>query len=135
MTTNNERQWHLFNADGQTLGRLSTEIATLLRGKNKVDFMNMKDGGDYVVVINAEKIVLTGKKEDQKRYYRHTGYIGNLKTTTVPEIRKKNPGFIIEHAVLGMLPKNKLRPEFMKRLKIYKGGTHPHQNVKFANQE
>ena len=135
MIANNERKWFIFDAENKVLGRLSTEIATLLRGKNKVDFMNHKDGGDYVVVINAEKVVLTGHKEDQKRYYKHTSYIGNLKTKTVPELRAKNPEFIIEHSVLGMLPKNKLQDEFMKRLKIYKGNSHPHQNIKFANQE
>lgn len=134
MTLNNSK-WHIFDANNQILGRLSTQIADLLRGKGKTTFLNRNDNGDFVVVINAEKIVLTGKKEEQKRYYKHTGYIGNLKTVTVPEMREKKPEEIIRHAVMGMLPKNKLRDNFIKRLKIYKGESHPHQNAKFVNQE
>lgn len=136
MAINNEnRQWYLFDANEKVLGRLATQIATLLRGKDKTSFVKNLDQGDYVVVINAEKIVLTGRKEDQKRYYKHTGYIGNLKTSTVPELREKNPEFIISHAVTGMLPDNKLRKEFLSRLKVYRGNKHPHVNIKFVNQD
>lgn len=134
--TNNEnqnRKWYLWNAEGQVLGRLSTQIADTLRGKKKTSFEKNKDVGDYVVIINANKIVLTGNKEEQKRYYKHTGYLGNLKTTTVPELRASKPEKIIEHAVGGMLPKNKLKDVFMGRLKIYSGKDHPHVNVKFEN--
>jgi len=133
MKQNNERQWYFYDAKNQILGRLATQIADNLRCKKNPSFTNNVDSGDYVVVVNAEKIVLTGNKEDQKRYYRHTGYIGNLKTFTVPELRKNNPEEIIKKAVYGMLPSNKLRDDFMARLKIYAGPKHPHQNIKFAN--
>jgi large subunit ribosomal protein L13 len=129
-----EKEWYLFDAKGKVLGRLSTEIATLLRGKSKPGFLPNVDNGDHVVVINANKVVLTGKKEEQKRYYKHTGYLGNLKTYTVPELREDNPEEIINHSVRGMLPKNKLADLFMGRLNVYAGDTHPHQNVKFKNQ-
>jgi len=136
MTTDNQnRKWYIFDAKDEILGRLSTKTADLLRGKKKVSFANNIDEGDYVVIVNAEKIILTGKKEEQKRYYKHTGYIGNLKTKTVPELRVKNPGKIIENSVYGMLPKNKLRDQFMKRLKVYAGKEHPHKNIKFINQD
>lgn len=132
---NSKKVWYIFDAKGAILGRLSTQIADILRGKLKPTFVNHQDTGDFVVVINAEKIVLSGKKEEQKRYYKHTGYIGNLKTHTVPELRAKHPEKILENAVYGMLPKNKLRDPFMKRLKVYVGKEHPHQNIKFVNQE
>ena len=132
--TNEQRKWHLIDASEAILGRTATQIADLLRGKKKTSFAMNLDCGDYVVVINAEKVKLTGKKEEQKRYYKHTGYIGNLKTKTVPELREKTPDKIIYNAVYGMLPGNKLRDEFLSRLKIYKGSKHPHQNVKFTNR-
>jgi large subunit ribosomal protein L13 len=137
MTTKTQinREWYIFDAKDKILGRLSTEVADLLRGKKKVDFDNAVDSGDCVVIINAEKIVLTGKKEESKRYYKHTGYIGNLKTTTVPELRESKPEQILKHAIYGMLPKNTLRDKKIKRLKIYAGTTHPHQNVKFVNSK
>lgn len=128
-----QRNWHLFDASKFVLGRLSTETANLLRGKLKTDFANNKDVGDYVVIVNAEKINLTGKKEEQKRYYKHTGYIGNLKTKTYLEMKKSKPEEIIKHAVAGMLPKNKLRDQFLLRLKVYAGPSHPHVNIKFIN--
>lgn len=128
-----EKDWYLFDAKDKVLGRLATEIATLLRGKNKPGFLPNVDNGDHVVVLNSNKVVLTGKKEEQKRYYKHTGYLGNLKTYTVPELREKHPEEIIKHAVRGMLPKNKLADIFMNRLDIYSEDTHPHQNVKFKN--
>jgi len=136
MTTNspkNDKKWYLFDAKDIVLGRLATEAADLLRGKKKVEFMSNIDCGDYVVVINAENVILTGRKEEQKRYYKHTGYIGNLKTQTVPLLRKNNPEKIIEHAIEGMLPKNKLQKQFLSRLKVYAGGKHPHVNISFEN--
>lgn len=129
------KSWYLFDAKDYVLGRLSTEIANILRGKNKIEFANNSDCGDFVVILNAGKIMLTGNKETQKRYYKHTGYIGNLKTKTVTELRESKPENIIKNSVYGMLPKNKLRDNFMSRLKVYSGTTHPHQNVKFVNQE
>ena len=129
------REWYFFDAKDRVLGRLSTQVADILRGKLKVDFDNAVDSGDCVVIVNAEKIKLSGNKEEAKRYYKHTGYIGNLKTTTVPEMRKTKPAFILKHAIYGMLPKNTLRDQKIKRLKIYAGTTHPHLNVKFINIE
>jgi len=131
---NQDRKWYLINAEDAILGRISTEIADILRGKKKTSFANNADNGDYVVVINAKKVKLTGNKENAKRYYKHTGYIGNMKTTTVPELREKKPEQILIHSVEGMLPKNKLQKEFLKRLKIYPGSEHPHQNIKFVNK-
>jgi large subunit ribosomal protein L13 len=128
------RDWYIFDAEDLVLGRLSTEIADLLRGKKKISFRNNLDVGDFVVVINAEKIVLTGKKEEQKNYYHHTGYIGNLKTVSLSELREKHPEEIIKRAVSGMLPKNKLKKDFLQRLKVYAGKNHPHQNAKFVNE-
>jgi len=134
MQNNTEnRDWYLFDAEGATLGRLATQIADLLRGKGKIDFANYLDCGDYVVVINAGKVVMTGHKEEQKRYYRHSGYLGNLKTMTVADLREKNPTEILRHAVAGMLPLNKLRDGFMSRFKIYATAEHPHANIKFKN--
>ena len=132
---NENRNWYIFDAKDQILGRLSTQIADLLRGKKKTNFAPNADNGDYVVVVNAEKVVLSGHKEEQKRYYRHTGYLGNLKTFTVPELRKDKPEEILLHSVKGMLPKNKLNDLFMARLKVYAGSKHPHVNIKFKNQE
>lgn len=128
-------KWYIFDAKDEVLGRLATKSANILRGKLKTEFANNLDCGDFVVVINAEKIKLTGKKEEQKRYYHHTGYIGNLKTTTLKELREDKPEDIIKKAVYGMLPKNTLRDKFMARLKVYKGSTHPHLNAKFENIE
>ena len=133
--TQQNREWYIFDAKEKILGRLSTEVADILRGKKKVDFDKAVDSGDCVVIINAEKIVLTGNKEESKRYYKHTGYIGNLKTFTVPELRKTKPEQILKHAIYGMLPKNTLRDQKIKRLKIYAGTTHPHQNIKFINSK
>jgi large subunit ribosomal protein L13 len=128
---NSNRDWYLIDAKGIALGRTATSVANLLRGKNKVNFMPNMDQGDFVVVINADKFVLTGKKEEQKRYYKVTGYLGNMKTTTVPEMMKSKPGEIMKIAVLGMLPKNKLQDKFIGRLKVYSSDEHPHQNIKF----
>lgn len=131
---NENRNWYLFDAKDQVLGRLSTEVANTLRGKRKVAFRANLDNGDYAVVVNAEKIVLTGSKEEDKRYYRHTGYLGHLRVTTLKEMRQVNPEEIIKQAVAGMLPKNKLTDQFLGRLKIYAGSKHPHQNIKFSER-
>jgi len=122
-----DRKWHLVDADGKVLGRIATEIARYLRGKHKPTFCNFQDNGDFIVVVNAEKIHLTGKKWDNKTYYRHTGYMGGIKSQTATEVREKNPEELIRMAVKGMLPKNKLGRAQLKKLKIYAGGKHPHQ--------
>lgn len=122
-----ERKWHLIDAaEAPTLGRLSAKIATLLSGKNKATFTPHTDGGDFVVVINAEKVKVTGNKEEDKMYYRHSGFPGGLKEASLKELREKNPAMIIEKAVCGMLPTNKLRDDRMKRLKVYAGAEHNH---------
>ena len=129
--TDQNRSWYLIDANGATLGRISTTIATLLRGKGKVEFMPNLDCGDYVVVINAEKVVMTGHKEEQKRYYSHSGYLGNLKTKTVAEMRKSHPTEILRHSVAGMFSNTKLKDGFLSRLKLYVGENNPHANIKF----
>ena len=130
-----QRKWHLIDAEGKTLGRLSTEIAKLLRGKHKVTFTPHVDGGDYVVVINADKIEVTGKKRDNKIYRHHTGYIGNLKEINFKKLQEKKPEEIIRLSVSGMLPKNKLRAPMMKRLRIFAGSEHTHQAQKVEKYE
>ena len=122
-----ERRWVLIDAEtAPTLGRLATEIATYLTGKNKVTYTPHTDGGDYVVVINAEKVKVTGNKEEDKMYYRHSGFPGGLKEVSLKEVRVKDASMIIEKAVKGMLPKNKLQEERMKRLRGYNGSEHNH---------
>lgn len=122
-----ERRWVLIDAEtAPTLGRLATEIATYLTGKNKVTYTPHTDGGDYVVVINAEKVKVTGNKEEDKMYYRHSGFPGGLKEASLKEVRAKDASMIIEKAVKGMLPKNKLQEERMKRLRVYNGSEHNH---------
>lgn len=121
------RRWFLVDAQGQTLGRLASRIAMVLRGKNKPQFTPFLDTGDFVVVVNAEGVKLTGKKLDQKIYYRHSGYMGGLKETTARQLLKKKPEEILRHAVRGMLPKNSLGRHQLKKLKIYAGAEHPHQ--------
>lgn len=122
-----KREWRLFDAEGKVLGRLATEIADTLRGKNKPTFTPHMDTGDFVVVVNADKIRLTGKKLSDKVYYRHTGYPGGIKGITAGKLLEKKPEMLITEAVKGMLPKNKLQKVFMKKLKVYTGGEHPHQ--------
>ncbi|MCG8513137.1 MAG: 50S ribosomal protein L13 [Halanaerobiales bacterium] len=122
-----ERQWYVIDAAEQTLGRLSTRIADILRGKHKPIFTPHVDTGDFVIVINAEKVKLTGNKWDQKKYYRHSGYPGGLKETTYQKLLEKNPELIIEKAVKGMIPHNKLGRQVFKKLKVYAGPEHPHQ--------
>lgn len=113
-----KRETHTVDASGQVLGRLATQIVVLLRGKQKPDFAPYKDIGDFVVVKNVEKIKLTGRKKEQKKYYHHTGFLGGLKEVSLEKIFKRDPGEILKRAVYGMLPKNKLRAKQIKRLKI-----------------
>ncbi|MDP4007722.1 MAG: 50S ribosomal protein L13 [Candidatus Peregrinibacteria bacterium] len=122
-----QRKWYIVDAKDMVLGRLATTLAVTLRGKNKPTFTPHLDCGDYVVVINAGHIRLTGKKETDKKYYSHSGYIGNLKTQTVKEVRAKKPTKILHDAVRGMIPRNKLRDHVMDKLKLYEGETHPHE--------
>ena len=120
------KKWHLVNAENKTLGRLSSKISSILMGKNKAQFSKNSDLGDFVVIINAEKIRLTGNKESQKKYYRHSGYPGGLKTQTFQNLVEQKPEEIILKAVKGMLPKNKLATKMLAKLKVYKGKNHPH---------
>ena len=122
-----KRNWYLVDASGKTLGRLASKIAVLLMGKHKKDYTPHVDNGDFVVVINAEKIHVTGKKLEKKIYYKHTGYMGHLKETPLKDMLAKKPEDVIRLAVRGMLPKNRLRDRRMKRLKVYAGPEHPHQ--------
>jgi len=121
-----KRDWFLIDATDKTLGRLSTEIARRLRGKHKPQFTPHMDAGDYLVVVNAEKIAVTGKKMTDKLYHRFTGYIGNLKTETLAQALAAHPERVIETAVKGMLPKNPLGRAMYSKLKVYKGPNHPH---------
>jgi len=120
----NDRKWYIIDAEGQTLGRMSTQIAMLLKGKNKPDFAPHVDNGDYVIVINADKFKVTGNKLEDKMYYRHTGYLGWLKEISLWNLLEKKPFQPIEKAVSGMLPKNKLRPEMISRLKLFSWAEH-----------
>jgi len=120
----NERPWFVVDAADQTLGRLATVIAKKLSGRDRVDFTPHIDNGAYIVVINAEKIAVTGTKEEVKLYRTHSGYMGGLKETTLADMRKLNPAHIISHAVSGMLPKNKLREKMLDRLKVVAGAEH-----------
>ena len=124
--SDNQNKWWVVNAEGAILGRLASQIAAALRGKNNPLYTPHADLGDSVVVINAEKIVLTGRKMDQKNYYRHSGYIGGLKTITAKKLIEKRPEDVIRFAVKGMLPKNSLGRRLFKKLKVYAGDQHPH---------
>ncbi|MBR7553876.1 50S ribosomal protein L13 [Allobacillus sp. GCM10007491] len=124
---NVERKWYVVDAEGQTLGRLSTEVASLLRGKHKPTYTPHVDTGDHVIIINAEKIHLTGNKLDDKIYYRHSNHPGGLKSRTANEMRTKYPEQMLEIAVKGMLPKNKLGRKMIKKLNVYRGAEHKHQ--------
>jgi large subunit ribosomal protein L13 len=121
-----ERQWQLVDAEGKTLGRLATRIADTLRGKDKPQYTPHVDTGDFVVVVNAEKIAVTGKKLDDKRYYRHSGYPGGLRSRTLREQLDRRPEEVIRKAVKGMLPRNRLGRAQLRKLKIYAGPEHPH---------
>ena len=124
--TDLDKKWLLLDARDETLGRLSSKIASILMGKNKAQYTPHNDLGDYVVVVNAEKIKVTGNKDIQKKYYKHTGYPGGLKSSTFSEIIEKNPENAILKAVKGMLPKNKLSSSMISKLKVYEGDNHPH---------
>ncbi len=121
-----EKKWYLVDAENKVLGRLASEIANRLRGKHKPTFSSFIDNGDFIIVTNAEKVALTGNKLDDKKYYRHTGYMGGLKETSAKDLLIKHPTDLIMHAVRGMLPKNKLGRAQLKKLKIYTGTNHPH---------
>ena len=121
-----ERQWHVIDASGKVLGRLSTQIARLLMGKHKTIFSPNLDTGDFVIVINADKIHVSGNKAKQKLYYRHSGYPGGLKSVSLDKMMQTNPTRVIEHAVKGMLPHNRLGASMMRKLKVYVGDSHPH---------
>ena len=122
-----ERRWYVVDADGQTLGRLATQVADTLRGKGKPQYTPHVDTGDFVVVVNAEKIAVTGKKLDEKMYHRHSGYPGGLRSRTLREQLDRRPTEVIRKAVRGMLPKNRLARQQLGKLKIYAGPEHPHQ--------
>lgn len=122
-----ERKWFVVDAEGQTLGRMAAKIARILRGKHKPIFSPSLDTGDYVIVVNADKIHVTGRKLDQKFYYRHSGYPGNLKQISLRDQLDKRPTRVVELAVRGMLPKNRLGRRMFKKLKVYAGPDHPHE--------
>lgn len=122
-----DKKWYLVDAKDKVLGRLASEVAKIIRGKNKPTFTPNMDTGDFVVVINADKVVLTGKRPELKQYIRHSGYPGGQKITSVKTVRASKPEFLVENAVKGMLPKNRLGKRLIKKLKVYAGETHPHQ--------
>ena len=124
--SDNPQNWCVVNAEGQVLGRLASSVAARLRGKNKPVYTPHVDTGDWVVVINADKVVLTGRKLEQKKYYRHSGYIGGLKEITAEKLLEKKPEELVRNAVKGMLPKNRLGRKLFKKLKVYAGDQHPH---------
>jgi len=124
--TDNKNRWYLVDAEGAVLGRMASEIASRLRGKRNPLYTPHVDTGDSIVVINADKIVLTGRKWDQKVYYHHTGYVGGIKSITAKKLLEKKPEELVIHAVRGMLPKNRLGRSLLKKLKVYAGPDHPH---------
>ena len=125
-SVNVKKNWHLVDAEDKVLGRLAVKIANILSGKNKAQYSPNADLGDFVVVVNAEKVKVTGNKFSQKNYYHHTGYPGGLKTKSFEKMQEDSPEKIIEKAVKGMLPKNKLANQIIKKLKVYSGSAHPH---------
>ena len=130
-----EKKWYVIDGEGKTVGRLSTRIATILRGKDKPQCTPHADIGDFVIVVNADKVKFTGKKWEQKKYYWHTGYPGGIKSITADDLMKKKPGEIIRKAVWGMLPKNKMQDKLISRLKVYTGTEHPHVSQQPENLE
>lgn len=120
-------KWHLIDAEGQVLGRLAVKAANLIRGRHKASYTPSVDTGDFVVIINAEKIVLTGKKEEQNKYMFFSGFVGGESYKTMQQMREKNPAFIIEHAVKGMLPKNRIARDMLTKLRVFAGPTHTHE--------
>jgi len=129
-TEDADRKWYLVDAKDQVLGRLATEVARVIRGKHKAIFTPNMDTGDFVIVINADKVRVTGKRENLKEYIRHSGYPGGQRTTSFQEMMQKKPEFVIQKAVKGMLPKNRLGRQLIKKLKVYAGDAHPHQAQK-----
>jgi len=121
-----ERKWYVVDAEGQTLGRLATRIATVLRGRHKAIYTPHVDVGDFVIVVNAGKVAVTGKKRQTKKYYNYSGYPGGLRAWTFEDLIEKDPKRVLEHAVRGMLPKNRLARQQITKLKVYAGGEHPH---------
>ena len=123
---NVERKWYVVDADGMVLGRLATQVANILRGKTKPVYTPHVDTGDYVIIVNAEKAILTGKKLDEKVYYHHSGFVGGLKETTYRTLMAEKPDFAVRHAIVGMLPKGPLGRQMAKKLFVYAGAEHPH---------
>ncbi len=121
-----ERKWYVIDANGQTLGRLATQVAMILRGKHKPIYTPHVDCGDHVIVINAGKVVLTGKKLEQKKYYRYSGYVGGLKETSAKDMLEKKPELMVYEAIKGMMPKNSLGREMLTKLRVYKDAEHAH---------
>ncbi len=130
-----QRNWHVIDAENRVLGRMATEIAIKLRGKDKPEFAPHMDMGDFVVVINADKIKVTGNKLSQKKYYRYSGYPGGIKEISLEKLLQKKPEEVIRHSVRGMLPKNKIGRDLLKKLKVYSGPDHPHKAQKPTIQE
>lgn len=122
-----QRNWYVIDAKDQVLGRLAVKVANVLRGRNKPTYTPHVDTGDFVVVINADKIALTGKKEEQKQYMFYSGYVGGEKRLSVSQMQQRQPDFVVKHAVKGMLPKNRLARKMLTKLKIYAGDEHPHE--------
>jgi large subunit ribosomal protein L13 len=122
-----QQDWYVVDADGQTLGRLASRIAVILRGKHKPEFSPAVDVGDFVIVVNAERIRVTGRKLEQKKYYRHSGYPGGLREITLADQLQRHPTRVIKAAVKGMLPRNRLGRQMLKKLKVYAGPEHPHE--------
>lgn len=122
----NDRQWHLVDAQGKVLGRVATQVARLVRGKHKPIFTPHMDTGDFVVIINAEKVVLTGKKLRDKTYYRHSGYPGGIRATTPDRLLQRRPEDVLRHAIRGMLPKTRQGDALLRKVRIYSGASHPH---------
>lgn len=125
-----DRKWYVVDAEGQILGRMASQIANRLRGKYKPEFCPHLDNGDFIIVINCEKVLVTGKKPQEKEYYRHSGWVGGLKETSLSEMLARHPHRVITHAVKGMLPKNRLGRAMLKKLKVYVGPNHPHSAQK-----
>ena len=129
-TEDADRKWHVIDANDLVLGRLATKVATIIRGKHKPIFTPNMDTGDFVIVVNADKVKLTGKREGKKTYFSHSMYPGGVKVKSFAELKEKNPDFIIRNAVKGMLPKNRLGRKLIKKLKVYAGSEHPHSAQK-----
>ena len=126
----NTKEWYIIDAKKAVLGRLASKVASVLRGKHKPTYLPYADNGDFIIVVNAGKVKVTGNKMNDKKYHKHTGYIGNLKTSSLGDMLKKNPSFVIKNAVIGMLPKNSLGRDMIKKLKIFENEDHSHQAQK-----